>query len=322
MGAGGGAMVRSPATKGRRFVNQNAAPASTPRRPRVSLGLPVYNGEQFLRPCLDGLLAQTWTDFELIVCDNASTDATPDIIAEYAARDGRIVVHRAPRNLGAAPNFNWAFELSRGELFKWCAADDVHQPDYVARCVAALDERPEAVMAWSGALDIDDDGRVIKEIYDNRHPLRFDHADVCLRFRDLVCVDHSCIAVFGLVRREAMQRTSLIGPYTGSDRTFLAELGLMGPLLRVGDDLLLHREHKGRSVNEIADLRKRTVWFDTRARGRAFPHWRLAREYVRAVFAAPLSARHRGCCLAGVARWVKWGAWRKLWGDLRYNLGG
>ena len=297
-----------------------APPMSAEKPPRLSLGLPVYNGERFLAACLESILGQTWGDFEVIACDNASTDGTAAMLAAYADRDSRIRIHRAGENRGAAANFTWTFELARGELFKWCAADDVLQPTFLAKCVAALDSQPDAVLAWSGALDIDDDGRVLREIYDNRHPMRFDAATPAARFHELVCWDHSCIAVFGVVRTPAMRRTSLIGPYVGSDRTFLAELGLQGRLVRIGDDLLLHREHAGRSVNEIADLRRRTVWFDSKARGPAFPHWRLLREYVRAVNASGLPPAERSRCLMGVARWVKWRAWRQLLGDVSYNV--
>ncbi len=293
---------------------------SSSSSPRLSLGLPVYNGERFLPACLDSIFSQTWDNFEIIACDNASTDSTGAILADYAARDARLRIHRADANRGAAANFNWTFELARGELFKWCAADDVLQPTFLARCIEALDTDPSAVLAWSGALDIDDDGRVLHEIYDNRHPMRFDAATAAERFHALVCWDHSCISVFGVARAAAMRRSSLIGPYVGSDRTFLAELGLQGRLVRVADDLLLHREHAGRSVNEIADLRRRTVWFDSKARGPAFPHWRLLREYLRAVERSGLPAAERARCRAGVARWVKWGAWRQLRGDIAYNL--
>jgi glycosyltransferase involved in cell wall biosynthesis len=293
---------------------------SADKAPRLSLGLPVYNGERFLAACLDSILGQTWGDFEVIACDNASTDGTAAMLAEYAARDGRIRIHRAEVNRGAAANFNWTFELARGELFKWCAADDVLRSTFLAECIAALDSQPDAVLAWSGALDIDDDGRVLREIYDNRDPMRFDAATPAARFHELVCWDHSCIAVFGVVRTPAMRRTSLIGPYVGSDRTFLAELGLQGRLVRIGDDLLLHREHAGRSVNEIADLRRRTVWFDSKARGPAFPHWRLMREYMHAVNASGLPPAERQRCLMAVARWIKWRAWRQLLGDVSYNI--
>ncbi len=87
--------------------------------PKVTVGLPVYNGERYLRATLDSILAQDFEDFELLVADNASTDGTPQILQEYAERDGRVVVHRQPRNLGAAANYNWLAINARGEYFKW-----------------------------------------------------------------------------------------------------------------------------------------------------------------------------------------------------------
>lgn len=286
--------------------------------PRLSLGLPVYNAARFLRECLDSILTQSFSDFELIVCDNASTDDTVAIVEAYMHQDCRISLHRASENRGAAANFNWTYALSRGEFFKWCAADDVLQPDFLGRCMDALVSSPDAVMAYSGAVDIDECSDRVREIYDNRVVLRFAADDPHVRFQDLTCYDHSCVAVFGVVRRSAMVQTSLIGPYVGSDRTFLVELGLCGRLLRVGDDLLLHREHRGRSVNEIKQLQRRAVWFDTKARGPVFPYWRLLGEYFRAVRVSNLPVAEKMRCLFQLVRWIKWGQWRKLLGDLTY----
>lgn len=286
--------------------------------PRVSLGLPVYNGATFLRACLDSILTQTFRDFELIVCDNASTDDTVSIVEAYMRRDPRISLHRAATNRGAAANFNWAFELARGEFFKWCAADDVLKPEYVEMCVSALETMPDAVAAYSGAMDIDESGLVVKEIYDNRVSLRFSAREPHVRFQDLTCYDHSCVAVFGIVRRANMKGTSLIGPYVGSDRTFLVEIGLRGRIVRVADDLLLHREHRGRSVNEIKELQRRAVWFDSNARGPVFPYWRLLAEYMRAVRVSELPLGEKVRCAYQLVRWIKWGQWRKLLGDLGY----
>ena len=98
-------------------------------RPLVSVGVPVYNGEATIRRALDSLLAQDMGDFEVIICDNASTDATPDIAEAYAARDDRVRLHRNPENLGLAGNFNRTVELARGPLFKWATHDDWHAPE-------------------------------------------------------------------------------------------------------------------------------------------------------------------------------------------------
>lgn len=296
-------------------------PAGDTRRvPRLGLGLPVYNAAQFLRECLDSILGQTFSDFELVVCDNASTDDTVQIIEEYMRRDPRISLHRAASNQGAAANFNWAFRLSRCEYFKWCAGDDVLEPDFLERCMQALESDADAVLAYSGAVDIDENSSRLREIYDNRVPLRFGAPEVHVRFLDLVSYGHSCIAVFGVVRRKDLETTSMIGPYVGSDRTTLVELGLRGKLLRIGDDRLLHREHRGRSVNEIKDLRRRAVWFDSNARGRIYPNWRLLAEYFRAVRVSRASFAEKMRCYVQLAKWIKWGYWRDLYEDLAYYL--
>src|SRR6185369_4346332 len=107
--------------------------------PSVSIGLPVYNGVNYLRQALDSLLAQTFGDWELILSDNGSTDATESICREFAARDGRIRYLREPVNRGATWNFNRVFELSRAPLFRWAAHDDVCSPELLERCVAALE---------------------------------------------------------------------------------------------------------------------------------------------------------------------------------------
>lgn len=106
--------------------------------PLVSIGVPVRNGARFLEQALDSLLAQSYQEFELIISDNASTDQTEAICRAYAARDGRIRYYRSSKDLGLAHNYNYLFQLARGEYFKWAAADDLHEPDYVLRCLDVL----------------------------------------------------------------------------------------------------------------------------------------------------------------------------------------
>ena len=110
--------------------------------PRLTIGLPVYNGEEFLAESLDALLGQSYEDYELVITDNASTDGTADLCRRYLAKDSRISYHRLPRNIGAAGNHNHVFTLARGELFKWASHDDLYGRTLLERCVEALDERP------------------------------------------------------------------------------------------------------------------------------------------------------------------------------------
>src|SRR5262245_16514015 len=111
--------------------------------PRVSVGLPVYNGERYLPNTLTRLLEQDFEDFELIVSDNASTDATQEICRSFT--DRRVRYSRNDTNIGLAANHNRAFALSRGELFKWAAHDDDFPRAMLARFVEAFDRASPAV---------------------------------------------------------------------------------------------------------------------------------------------------------------------------------
>ena len=132
--------------------------------PRLSIGLPVYNGENYLAESLDALLGQTYEDFELIISDNASTDGTADICRRYEKQDSRIRYVRQPRNIGCAPNHNFVVGQARGELFKWASHDDLYARDLLKRCVDALDEYPHVVLAHSWTAMIDGSGTVTEAI--------------------------------------------------------------------------------------------------------------------------------------------------------------
>lgn len=129
--------------------------STTERRPRVTVGVPVFNGGEMLREALDGLLAQSFTDFEIVISDNASTDATPATCREFAARDARIRVLRQPTNVGPFPNFLATLDAARGEYFCWAAHDDLRAADFLALLVAALDAHPNAGLAACQAEELD-----------------------------------------------------------------------------------------------------------------------------------------------------------------------
>lgn len=99
--------------------------------PTISIGMPVYNGEMFIKEALDSLLVQSFRDFELIISDNASTDATAKICREYAEADSRVRYFRQDTNIGAAANFKFVLEQSSGDYFMWAASDDKWSPDWL-----------------------------------------------------------------------------------------------------------------------------------------------------------------------------------------------
>lgn len=213
--------------------------------PRVSLSLPVYNGEKFIEQGIQSILDQDFEDFELVITDNASIDRTEEICIRFADRDPRIRYFRNDRNLGAAGNFNRGFELTSGEYFKWCAHDDFISPDYLRECVNVLDGSTGAAIAYGNLVGIDQDGNlngyVEKDLPD------INGSSAALRFRSLL--DGGLVAaVFGLYRRDALAKTPLHKPYFTSDLALLAEMALLGRIIHAPGAILYNREHPTRST--------------------------------------------------------------------------
>lgn len=206
----------------------------TASSPLVSVGLPVYNGEGLLPRALDSLLAQDFTDFEIVICDNASHDKTEAIGREYAEHDSRVRYHRNPANIGLAGNFNRAFEMSRGTYFKWAAHDDWHAPESLSLSVEALEKNPEAVLCATGVTIVDETG---SEIGSWTPDPELATTDACRRIRTLLATLGETHPMYGLVRSSALSQTHLVQSYVGSDRTMLAELSLLGPVVAVPQKL-------------------------------------------------------------------------------------
>ncbi|HOB76353.1 MAG TPA: glycosyltransferase [Phycisphaerae bacterium] len=287
--------------------------------PRVSIGMPVYNGERFLAEAIESILAQTFTDFELIISDNGSTDSTPAICERYARLDSRIRYYRNEVNLGAAPNFNRAFHLAQGEYFKWAAHDDICLPQYLERCVETLDADAQAVLCYPRTWGINADGTRDEQFTArlDTSSLRVESPRPHLRFSDMIHRYHLCHQVFGLFRRQVLARTPLIQPYTGSDRVLLAVVALYGTLREYPEYLFLNRNHDRRSVSR--PRRERAQWFDTRRSRVDMYTWRTLYEYCRGVMQAPLSACERGRCLMSVA-WLAVKSLRTLASEIKWYV--
>jgi glycosyltransferase involved in cell wall biosynthesis len=277
-----------------------------PATPTVSIGLPVFNGERYLDATIRAILGQEFRDLELILCDNASTDATAEICRAHAAADPRVAYHRQPRNLGAGPNYDDAFHRARGRYFKWAAHDDLLAPDYLARAVAALAAVPEAVLCTTGITEIGPEGEVLR-LYANRFP-GIDDPSPARRFGAVIHTRHQCEDFFGLFRRDALVGSNLHGNYSGSDRVLLAEMALRGPWVAVAEPVFLHREHPHRYTRAVLlkDRREAALWQDsspTARRASTQFHLNVWRHYWRAVARSVPDPDQRRACEAELFRW-------------------
>lgn len=250
----------------------------TEGRAKVSIGMPVHNGQHHIRAAIDSIIAQTHRDFELIVCDNASSDDTAAICRHYAAVDPRIQYHRQDQNIGAAANFNRTFSLARGTYFKWAAHDDMLEPTYLERCVALLDQQPDAVLCQSLVRIIDDQGACL-DTYSHA-ALGTGSERASERFAARLKPRY-CMEVFGVIRADALRHTRLIDHHLGSDRTLLVELALRGRFVQVPEFLFLNREHPRRFKRQHRHPQSELAWYTPdKAKGRGLSGWRMLRHWV------------------------------------------
>lgn len=282
-------------------------------KPRLSICMPVYNGQRYLAAGVESILAQTFVDLELVIVDNASTDATEDICRDFARRDQRVRYHRNVRNLGAAPNFNRAFELSRAPLIRWASHDDLWAGDAMWPCVDAMDRDPTIVCCHGRTAVIDESGRPMPDdpatrarLYDpDDRRLGDDRPSV--RLRDLLLRTHWCYEIFGVIRRSALRDTSLHGSFYGSDKVLLAELAMVGRIVTLdpnGPPMFFRRDHSGNSTS-LRTHAERAQWMDTSLGGKlARPHLKLLKGYFGAIRRSAHPAGEKLACYRALLGWM------------------
>jgi glycosyltransferase involved in cell wall biosynthesis len=274
------------------------------KNPKVSIGLPVFNGDKYLRETIDSILAQTFTDFELVISDNASTDRTEEICKEYAASDSRIRYYRNPENIGGGKNFSRTFELSRGEYFHSPGHDDVLARDFIAKSVEVLDTDPTVILCYSTTIKIDDEGG---------HTGTVDY-DIALsikpyeRFRELTHSGHDCLTSHGLYRTAVFKQTGLQFNYSDGDRVYLSELGLYGRFYRIPEPLFHKRYHSQMSTEVYDNFIKRMAWFNPTDKEKIQNDLQLMlvwfRHYLSIISRAPLGFSERISCYLHVSIWL------------------
>lgn len=262
----------------------------TDHLPIVSIGMPVYNGERYLPEALDSIVKQTFTDFELIVSDNASTDQTESICRTYAAQDPRIRFVRNETNLGASINYQTVFRLARGRYFRWAPADDLFAPESLQACVAVLEEHPEAVLCYPKTTLIDEYGSEPRSYEDNLHlPL----SSPVERFRRVLKQIGLANCLYGLIRRETLDKTALLGNYPGADIVLILEISLHGQFLEIPRPLFFRRMHPQAS-SSIQTVEGTQEFFDPKTKGRLFMRgWRHYFEIEKATLRVPLSWKEK-----------------------------
>jgi glycosyltransferase involved in cell wall biosynthesis len=216
------------------------------RQPRISVLMAVYNGERYLREAIESILGQTYGDYEFLIIDDASTDATSEVIRSYA--DARIRLIRNAVNLGLARSLNGGLEASRGEYIARMDCDDISMTDRFARQVTFLDRRAEVAICGTQVEFVGGDPR-----WRATYPTEPDEVAAWLLF--MCCLIHPSI----MMRRSLLQAHRLrydpAFPRT-QDYDLFERCSRVCPLANLGEVLLKYRLHDGqvsRTDNRIQD---------------------------------------------------------------------
>jgi glycosyltransferase involved in cell wall biosynthesis len=206
--------------------------------PAISIGLAVRNGRDVVERCIESILSQDFTDFELVICDNVSDDGTIETLEKYARADRRIVLSVNQVNIGSDGNMRRVLETSRGEFFRWISADDWLEPSCLSTCVRALERRPDAIGVTTWFTIHTPDGSTRYEEYRGEF---LTSPDPARRFERMLWFfqagDAKYDPIYGLFRRDQLVRSHSLRPSELADWLLVAELALMGPIIHVNERL-------------------------------------------------------------------------------------
>ncbi len=206
----------------------------------VNIGVPALNEERFLSQTLDSLLAQDYSNLEIIICDNASTDKTEEISCKYAGKDSRIKYFKNKERLSGPENWNRAFQLSSSKYFMWASGHDLYDKSFVSSCMEILEKEENVTLAYSLTYSIDEYNnklQIIPQYLDTRT------LNLISRFNKFILASNnsSCILT-GLIRSESIRKTHLMQNTLAADTLFLSELSLLSYFAQTQKPLYYRRE--------------------------------------------------------------------------------
>jgi len=272
--------------------------------PLVTIGLPVFNREQFVRQSIESLLNQTFRDFQLIISDNASTDSTGMICEEYARKDPRVRYFRNAENIGNPGNFNRIFSLSQSPYLKWSTSDDYWAPTMVEKALEIMEADRSIVLCYPKTTIVDREGENPQPYEDNLHLVSDDPKERFIQLLTRIGLAHQHT---GLIRAESLSRTHLLGRYPGSDVALLAELTLYGKFYEIPERLYFRRFHE-ESGSWLRNSKEHQAKFylSSKSSKLGMNRWRRYLALTAAVHAAPIGLRNRWSLYRHIGRLMRW----------------
>lgn len=270
---------------------------------KVGIGMPVFNGERYIEESIKSNLCQSYEEFTLFISDNASTDRTREICLDYAASDKRIRYIHNPVNLGASKNYTRCFEPANCEYFRWSNADDLIEPTLIERCVQILDKHPDTVLTYGKTMIIDENSQLTSYYDDNLNLNQNSAAERFITGKQKIGLSN---VLYGLMRRDLLSKTALLGNYKGSDINLILELTLYGKFYEIPEYMFSRRMHpEASSWDKDNDQKQRDFW-DTSKNKLWFQNTRAIYEFFKAVKRAPIPKSEKKQIITLLTKTIYW----------------
>lgn len=256
--------------------------------PLVSIGVPVYNDEKWLRRSLDHLLQQDYYNIEIVIADDLSTDGSSKICREYADKDPRIRFFQNKFNFGAVGNHRFVFELSTGDYFAWGSGHDYFHPSFVSRCLEILEQDKSVIHCCYQTLIIGVDGSPEKTTTDVLDTRGLNPAQRYMKVLKGAVTNADIF--YGLYQAKALSQSNPYRNIFGGDLVFLAEISLLGATVQL-DEVLHYRQRNRYESPEQAEER----WIDIMIQPRGFcleaaaPWLDMVYDYIKVIHCSSLS---------------------------------
>jgi len=205
----------------------------------VSIGMPVYNEENFVEQAIISILDQDYTNFELIISDNASTDQTKEICLKYSKKDSRIWFYSRDTTTDATTNFNYIASIAKGDFFMWASGHDMRHPTFVSRCVATFEKSDSIVLCYSDATWIDEDGNNIGNEQSDIDTVGMKRME---RLNKVFWNLGYAYPIYGLFRKDLLDTILPSQRVLGGDIILLNELAAIGEFVRIPESLFYIRK--------------------------------------------------------------------------------
>ncbi|MEM7477909.1 MAG: glycosyltransferase family 2 protein [Planctomycetota bacterium] len=299
---------------------------------KVSIGLPVYNGDNYLAYAIESVLNQTLEDWELVICDNASEDGTQAICEHYASLDARIKYFRSEKNQGAAWNFNQTFHKSNGQYFRWLCHDDYILADNLQRCAEILDDNPDYISCATATGAIDEQGyRILDDVagevdlacqslteQSESTRLHYSKSDrKSERYLGILLFSRRCNEIYGLIRRDVFVKTQMHPDYCGGEKVLLAEIALRGKIYELDEMLFYVRWHTERFTATESTREQQEHMATSKPRTFRLPHqYRATLGYLGLLRRVELPITEKA---RGVVAWLRFVFQFPKWAEILKN---